>query len=297
MGSQSTKYQKVLLLSLTYMLFAMYSVLALADSPVWKVSKGENVIYLGGTIHVLSKKDYPLPEQFNQAYQQAHTLVFETDIEAANDPAMQAKFAPLISLPTNQTLSSLLNAETAERLDKFLQQRNMSLQQFQSITPIGVSLTLTVVELQRMGIDGSSGVDSFYNLRGKNEGKTIEWLESIDDQIGFLSQFNQEDPNLVINNSLRDLERINDMWSKMISYWRTGDIDALDKFIIKQMQKDSAKLTDLLLKHRNDNWLEKIPAMLADKDVEFVLVGMLHMAGEDGLINQLIEQGYRVERF
>ena len=32
------------------------------SASVWKVSDGENTMYLGGTLHILSPQDYPLPE-------------------------------------------------------------------------------------------------------------------------------------------------------------------------------------------------------------------------------------------
>ena len=37
--------------------FALVGSPAWAESPVWKVSKGENHLYIGGTIHVLTQAD------------------------------------------------------------------------------------------------------------------------------------------------------------------------------------------------------------------------------------------------
>ena len=46
-----------------------------AGSPVWKVSKGSNYLYVGGTVHILSETDYPLPYAFELAYQRLAALV------------------------------------------------------------------------------------------------------------------------------------------------------------------------------------------------------------------------------
>ncbi|WP_315982855.1 TraB/GumN family protein [Aliamphritea spongicola] len=43
-------------------------------SPVWKVSDGNETVYLGGTIHVLAEDDYPLPAAFQRAYAEAETV-------------------------------------------------------------------------------------------------------------------------------------------------------------------------------------------------------------------------------
>ena len=40
------------------------SITATAESAVWKVSKGEDYLYLAGTVHVLRASDYPLPREF-----------------------------------------------------------------------------------------------------------------------------------------------------------------------------------------------------------------------------------------
>ena len=50
-----------------------------AQSSVWKISKGDASVYLGGTCHILRKSDYPLPKEFEQAYAEADSLVFEID--------------------------------------------------------------------------------------------------------------------------------------------------------------------------------------------------------------------------
>ena len=58
---------------------------AWADAPVWRVTDGESTVYLGGTVHLLRPEDYPLPEEFDQAYEGSSELFFETDISSMND--------------------------------------------------------------------------------------------------------------------------------------------------------------------------------------------------------------------
>ena len=60
-------------------LFVAVSHVANASS-VWKVTKGDNTIYVAGTMHLLSPDDYPLPASYEEAYKASDTLVFETDV-------------------------------------------------------------------------------------------------------------------------------------------------------------------------------------------------------------------------
>ena len=62
-----------------------------ADAPVWRVTDGESTVYLGGTVHLLRPSDYPLPEEFDQAYEGSSELFFETDISSMNDLSVQAQ--------------------------------------------------------------------------------------------------------------------------------------------------------------------------------------------------------------
>jgi uncharacterized protein YbaP (TraB family) len=49
---------------------------------------------------------------------------------------------------------------------------------------------------------------------------------------------------------------------------------------------------------RNDAWLPKVRAMLDDEtsDDALVVVGSLHLLGDDGLVAKLRKAGYTVER-
>ena len=49
---------------------------------VWKVTSGTNVLYLGGSIHALKSKDYPLPAAYNRAFDASDRLVCEVDPKA-----------------------------------------------------------------------------------------------------------------------------------------------------------------------------------------------------------------------
>ncbi|HCA75529.1 MAG TPA: TraB/GumN family protein, partial [Alteromonas sp.] len=56
---------------------------------VWQVSNAGNTVYIGGTLHILSPEDFPLPNAYGVAYNQADELVFETDIAGLNSPRFQ----------------------------------------------------------------------------------------------------------------------------------------------------------------------------------------------------------------
>jgi len=281
---------------LACLLFALASLSSFAKSPVWKVSKDGNHLYLGGTIHLLSSSDYPLPKAFDSSFINADTLVFETDIRAAASPEVQQKFITMMTYKDGRTIKDELDADVYNELETFLAARNIPIVNFAKFTPAGISLTLTVLELQRLGLSNTAGVDSYYTLRALDENKKIEALESIDEQIGFIASLNAEDGNEIIRSTLRDTGNLEKIWKDMLDAWRSGDMQALERVALKPMQTEFPDMYQLMLVNRNNNWLKKLPAMFADPDIEYVLVGSLHMVGKDGLLQRLESAGYRIEQ-
>ncbi|NQY94638.1 MAG: TraB/GumN family protein, partial [Campylobacteraceae bacterium] len=51
---------------LIFTLFILQNVL-FAQTSIWKIQKNDEIIYLGGTIHLLRAKDYPLPIEYEKA--------------------------------------------------------------------------------------------------------------------------------------------------------------------------------------------------------------------------------------
>jgi uncharacterized protein YbaP (TraB family) len=60
------------------------------------------------------------------------------------------------------------------------------------------------------------------------------------------------------------------------------------------MKADYPFIYDSLIKDRNNTWVSIIEGYLEDSPVEFIIVGLAHIHGEDGILKQLSEAGYLV---
>ena len=94
------------------LLASLFSAPLYAETSVWKVKQGENHLFIGGTIHVLAEADYPLPAEFNRAYQLAERLVLETDIQKYQSPEFQQVMINELTYSDGRNLKSILNAKT-----------------------------------------------------------------------------------------------------------------------------------------------------------------------------------------
>jgi uncharacterized protein YbaP (TraB family) len=265
------------------------------SAAVYKVSKANDIVYVGGTIHLLTDADFPLPAPYENAYQMADELVFETDIAAFSDPSIQMKMAPVMLQKLGESLSAQLSSETSASLTQYLEERGLPVVQFDALSATGVMLTLTIMEFQAQGFL-AEGVDAYYHAKGLENDKAISWLESVDTQIAVLDSFDNGDPDALIAYTLAEMERSSDVITSLHDAWKTGDLDAMQKSGMEEMKRDFPEVYKTLMVDRNNAWMPQIEAMFGDDNTEYVLVGALHLAGADGILEMLEAKGYKVER-
>lgn len=269
---------------------------AFSDTSLWRVSQGDAEVFIGGTVHVLSKSDYPLPEEFGRAYNKAQMLVLETDLNAMSKPEMQAQLLRRLVYSKGESLKNNLKSSTYKALEAYLQKLNMPIASVQQFKPTLVMLTLMMTELQRLGL-ADAGVDAFFNRQALADGKSLGQLESVSKQMDVLVNMGKGHEDELILNTLDDLNQLPGMMKNLKKAWRNGDLTQLEALGITSMRRDYPALYEMVLVERNLSWLPQIEAFLNTPETELILIGALHLAGKDGLLAQLRQRGYKVEPF
>jgi len=267
-----------------------------AETSLWKVSKGNSVLFIGGTIHVLSANDYPLPEEFSRAYKQAQQIVFETDMKEMAKPEIQQQLFQRMMHNDGKSLKDDIKEETYKALSDYLASTGSSVSRFNQFKPSMVVLNLLMSELQRLGMAGV-GVDAYFNKLAILDGKTLGKLETVEVQLSVLENLGKGHEDEMILSTIAEMKELPLIMGEMKKAWRTGDINKLEKIGLSPMKKDYPGLYRLLLVKRNNAWLPKVEALLRTAEVEFVLVGALHLVGREGVISQLRQLGYSVKLF
>lgn len=286
---------KSLALTVCLVIPALSISISVMAASVFKVTNGKNTLYIGGTVHILSSDNLPLPTQYAQAYAASDKLVFETDIEGTKSPDFQQKLMSKVMLTDGSTLQTRLDETTYLALQTYLEAKGLPIDAFQTMKPAMVALTITVMSYQEQGFD-QEGVDTMYANQAKSDGKPIEWFESIDEQIDFIVNLGGDDDNALINYTLNDIEALPMVIDGMLLSWKRGDLEKLNDTVIKEMAASSPAMYDLLIVERNNNWMPNIIQMLEDEPIEFILVGVAHLAGKDSIFAALEAQGYHIEK-
>lgn len=278
-------------------LLVFISVSASAETSLYEITKGDEKIYLGGTIHVLRNSDYPLPPEFEQAYENANILVLETDMKKASSPEFGQQMAQAFMYSGGKNLSRDLQPKLWQELQTFADERKFPLGQMSMFKAMFVSLALSVAEMQSKGFGVGQGVDTYFYQKAVLSGKATQELETTDEVLAQLASLADMDANLVIKTTLRDLHNMDGMLEKAVAYWRAGELEKLDDEMAASMRKETPQVYQQLLIARNQAWLPKIEKLFATPEVELVLVGSLHLSSKDGLLVHLKKRGYKIKPY
>ncbi|TPV60689.1 TraB/GumN family protein [Aestuariibacter sp. GS-14] len=262
---------------------------------VWKVTNGDNTVYIGGTLHLLSPDDFPLPDAYAQAYNAATKLVFETDIAGLNSPAFQQDTLKHLTYQDGTRLNDVLSNDTYKALADHLSSRHLSIDNFAHYTPALISVTLSVVELRNLGLT-SQGVDEFYYFQAMMDNKQLDWFESPQQQLAFIKSLGDGDDDQIIRYALEDVLQIKDSIGELKDYWRSGNMAGMEQSSMQEFEASFPKVFNTLLTQRNQNWLPMLTGMLSTPETEFVLVGTMHLAGAKSVLSLLEKRGYSVQQ-
>lgn len=284
---------KRFIVSLVLVVFACTG--ASAESSVWKVQKGASVIYLGGSCHLLRETDFPLPPEFDKAYKASEVVVFETDIGKLLDPSLLEAFMSKARYPDGSTLEKHLNARTYGELRAYCDANGIPLDTLRQFKPSMLMVTLTVVELMKLGVT-QHGVDQFFYGLANEDKKAVERLETIDEQFNYLLTMADGIEDEFVTYSLRDMKNVKQKYEDLVSAWRAGDAGKLDELMFAELKTRQPQIFRKLITDRNSNWLPLIEAYQKTPRTEFIVVGVGHLVGPDGIVEALKKKGYRVDR-
>ena len=264
-------------------------------SCLWTVNTPSNKIYLLGSLHLLKQDAYPLAAVIEKAYADSRVIIFETDLAALQAPSAQAKLLELGVYPADQNLLEDLDENTRQQLEKKMSEIGLPVAQFSRFKPWFVALTLTTLELQRLGFNPNYGIDMYFFNKAKADGKEIGFLETAEFQINLLGNMAEEDQSNFLSQTLKDLEVVNELSGDLVGSWKKGDADKLHELLSKSF-KDYPHLHNRLLIQRNKSWVKEIEgALRKNKSVLFV-VGAGHLVGPESVVDMLKKKGYQVEQ-
>ena len=262
---------------------------------LWRVDGSANSVYLLGSIHLLRAGDHPLPHAIDAAYADAEVLIMELDMDDLDPAGAQAAFNRAGVMTDGTTLRDLMGEEYYRAAEQAAAAIDVPLDMLASSEPWLAAMTVELMMLYRLGFNPMLGVEMTMTNRAAADGKPIEGLETIDEQLGFLDGLPLEAQREMLLQTLLQSAEIDDSVDALIDAWRHGDTATLETELLHGIE-EQAELHEALIVARNRRWAEIITAWLDDEQDYLVVVGALHLVGDDGVPSLLDEAGFEIEQ-
>lgn len=263
---------------------------------LWKVQSKAGTVYVLGSLHFAKEDIYPLNQKIENAFDQSDSLVVEANIGDIKKIDIQ-KLVERAVYPDNDTLEKHISPETLESLRKETGGLSIPFELLNKQKPWFLAMTLASLESIKLGLDPSLGIDHYFLSKAEGKKKILE-LESIDYQINLLSGFSDEDQELFLIYTLKDLHIMEQEVNQLTQAWVSGDTKSMESLLTKSLSEDKrlSAIFEKLIFERNRRMVSKIEDFLRTKGTYFVIVGAGHLVGSQGVIELLRGKGYLIEQ-
>lgn len=268
---------------------------ASAVPAMWEVRDRDSVVYLFGSMHVLRPDVRWRTAVFDRAYAAADKVWFETRIDVGPD-RIQA-LVDQYGVDPDRSLTQKLSPTALATLRPVLDRGNVPLDRVERLRPWAAAMMLSVAPMVRDGGNVASGVDAATTQRARVAEKPIDSFETLEQQLRIFADL----PEQV------ELDYLDDVAREQLSpprhgvalerAWLKGDMTALGSRLVGPMKTGRPALYEALLHRRNLAWADRLDAeMRQGSGAQLVVVGALHMAGNQGLPALMKARGYAVRR-
>lgn len=270
---------------------------ARADPAVWSVDAGESTdIWLLGSVHYMREQDYPLPDVVDALYARADELVMEIDLDDLDPAAVQTRFMQAALLPGTSTLAGVLDETVYASADTAARELGLDLSALARFEPWLVAVTLMDLGMARLGFSAERGLEQTLVRRAAADGKAIRGLESLTDQIRIFDELSLDEQQALLAQTLDEIDSPPRDMQELLSAWRAGRLDALAGRLFESFE-DFPRLYETLVVERNRRWIDAIERLAEQPGRYLVVVGALHLVGDDNVVELLRARGRGVRRF
>lgn len=268
---------------------------AAAGGPaVWVIDGGPNRIYLTGSVHLLRPGQFVAGEALERAYRNAGKLVMEIDLDSVDASEAAAVTARLAIDPAGRDLLQLLGPDAAD-VTAAADAAGLDLAAFARFEPWFVGLTVTTAALLRQGLAADAGVEQLLMRRAERDRKPIEGLETLTDQLAALDALPPPQQARFLRMSLEEMGAPGAPLEKLLAAWQAGDEATLARELAAEFA-DFPELYARLIVDRNRVFARGIAAYAGGPDDVLVVIGALHLVGDDNVLDMLAGQGLRARR-
>ena len=260
---------------------------------MWQINGQQNRVYLLGSIHLLREKDHPIPSAIYAAYDDADKLIMELDMDDMDPVEGQMMTNELGLIQDGRSLSDLMGAELYAEAQELAASAQIPLALLEKSEPWYAAMNVEIMLLMRIGFNPIYGIESHLMEFAQDDGKEILGFETMRQQLELLDGLSPDAQREMLIQALSEGAAMGEMMDSMITAWRTGDLDFMEENLLSDME-GYPELNRIIVVDRNLDWTNQIEELLDDEIDYLIIVGTLHLIGEDGVPQLLELRGHEV---
>ncbi len=258
------------------------------NSLLWEITGTEFKApsYLFGTIHMICKEDFFMPDVVKQKFAASNNIFLEMDMD---DPAMQMDMLKLAMLPQGESLKKLFGTEY-NVVDSFFKKNSIyPLAMFNQFKPM---MIMSLLYLEMLPCQTQESYEQSFITMAKAAGKDIQGLETMEDQMKVFDDIPDSVEIKNIVKMIKDYDAQVKQFADMVKVYKEQNVSKLYQDVTSS--PDMMDAEDALLTKRNNNWIPIMSRNMKDAP-SFFAVGAAHLAGANGVIQLLRKAGYTVK--
>lgn len=266
---------------------------ALAEAPakglLWKIERsGAQASYLLGTMHSEDPRVMNLAPEIQRPFDASTSFTMEVllDMQALLESTQAMMFTD------GNTLRKALGAELYGKVVPLMAERGVPETILGTFKPWAIFLTLSVPK-QKTGVF----LDSALFGAAVEQNKKVYGLETVQEQLSVFDSMSLAEQARLVADTVKHHGELDHAFEEMIAAYLKRDLVVLQAVSDKYNSMDDKQLTDKLMAElidaRNRRMIERMTPRLKEGNA-FIAVGALHLPGEQGLLQLLERQGYRV---
>ncbi len=261
------------------------------NSVLWEISGKDckQPSYLFGTFHLRDSRIFNFPDSVNILRNKCSVLAFEIVIDKSDAKELLAQ---IMETDPNHYLDKILSKSDYKKVKKAAKKHldiasNMLLDKMKPII-----LATQLFESMSKN-DVKYPMDLQFQMEGRELGKIIVGLESIESQMQLINKMKSEEQIKELMMSVDSLETSPTVINQMVNLYLNQNLDSLNSFLNSKSTIDSSFQEDLI-DNRNIVMTKQLTQFYLKEGSCFVAVGAGHLVGEKGIIELLRKQGYTV---
>jgi len=250
--------------------------------------------YLFGTIHMIPQDDYFLPSGTEEAFNKSKEVVFEIDLDEMSGMGSLMGMLSNLMMKDGTSLEDLLTEQEYNEVSAYFEKMGIPMFLLGKVKPMFLSMLAEInMDPSELQSDDVVSYEMKFYEQAQTAGKEVSGLETMKYQMSLFDSIPYKDQAKILLDAVRGSNTESDMFDQTVELYKQQNIEAMVAMMDESPSGDSDSYENVLINNRNQNWIPVMSKIMKNGSV-FFAVGAGHLAGEQGVINLLKKQGYKL---